>query len=194
MKLPNQLTLFRIVLSPVFIVFFSLGSAWSLMVCILIAALFEISDFLDGMLARKYEQVTDFGKLMDPFADSISRFTIYLCFLGAGLAPIWMIAVFFYRDVLVSVIRVFSIKSGVVVSARRSGKIKAWIQAISIFTVLFVLVFNHLNYFQTLLTPKSSSFIIQGAITLAMLVTLWSALDYWNGNKTMVIKALHTKS
>ena len=126
MKAPNILTLIRIGLSPVFIVFFMIDNFWSLLVCIGLFAILEITDLLDGRIARKYGQITDFGKLMDPYADSIARFTIFLSFLSADLAPLWVIAIFFYRDVLVSVIRVFSIKEGVVIAARKSGKTKAW--------------------------------------------------------------------
>ena len=191
---PNTLTLIRITATPLFILFFMINTVWSLWVCLFLFIIFEMTDLLDGRMARQMDMVTDFGKLMDPFADSISRFTIFLCFLGAGLAPIWTIAIFFYRDVLVSVIRVFSIKSGVVVAARQSGKIKALIQAGAIGGVLIIMIAQRMQF---LPTPFNGVFNISLAtelIFLAAMGTLWSGIDYWVGNKTTVLGAMNTNS
>ena len=190
MKTPNLITIARIILSPIFLIIFSIDSLWSIIVCILIAGLMELSDYLDGMIARKNKQISDFGKLMDPFADSISRFTIFLSFLSAGLAPVWLIAIFFYRDTLVSIVRVFAMKEGVVVSARSSGKLKAVVQAICIFIVLFMLLFQKLSLFTILTCGSNFTIILTGAISLAAIVTLWSAIDYWKANNTLIVKAM----
>ncbi len=190
MKPPNILTLSRIALSPIFILFFLINTSWSILVCIVIAALIELTDFLDGKLARRNRQISDFGKLMDPFADSISRFTIFLSFLSADLAPVWLIVIFFYRDSLVSVVRVFSMKEGVVVAARQSGKTKAWVQAVTIFLVLFILYFQKLSLFGSLLTPPNHIYLTTVIIAVAAVVTLWSAFDYWKANKDIVISAM----
>ncbi|OGC10420.1 CDP-diacylglycerol--glycerol-3-phosphate 3-phosphatidyltransferase [candidate division KSB1 bacterium RBG_16_48_16] len=190
MKTPNIMTLTRILISPFFIFFFVMDRPWSVLVCIVLAAVIETSDFLDGKIARKYAQISDFGKLMDPFADSISRFTIFLCFLSAGLAPVWLIAIFFYRDTLVTVVRLFSIKRGVVVAARQSGKTKAWVQAVSIFLVLFILLFQKFSLLPSFLTPPNHVLYTTIIIAVAASVTLWSAFDYWMANKSIVIKAM----
>jgi CDP-diacylglycerol--glycerol-3-phosphate 3-phosphatidyltransferase len=190
MKLPNFLTLSRIAISPLFILFFMIDSLWSLIVCMILFILIEITDFLDGQIARGTQQITVFGKLMDPFADSIARFTIFLSFLSAGLAPVWMIAIFFYRDVLVAIIRVFSIKEGVVVAARKSGKQKAMAQGIGIFFILIYLLLEKSGHLppglETLWNIKLPTIIL----AVAALVTLYSGIDYWNGNKSIVINSL----
>lgn len=193
MQLPNTLTIIRITLSPLFILFFMINTAWSLFVCLLLFGVLEITDLLDGHIARRDDKVTVFGKLMDPFADSIARFTIFLSFLSADLAPLWMIAIFFYRDVLVAIIRVFAIKEGVVVSARQSGKIKAWFQALGILFVLAVLFMQKLGWLPQQINLFGIS-VITIAIFLSALYTLYSALDYWNGNKKIVLAAMHMKS
>ncbi len=194
MKTPNILTLIRIVISPLFIFFFSLDTFWSLSICFLLLIVIEATDFLDGRIARKYGQISDFGKLMDPFADSISRFSVYLCFLSANLAPVWMIAIFFYRDVLVSVVRVFSMKAGVVVAARKSGKTKAWVQATSIFLVLLVLLLQKQSLLPEALVNLRPISLTAGVIFIASMITLWSAIDYWSANKSTVLSAMrHTE-
>jgi CDP-diacylglycerol---glycerol-3-phosphate 3-phosphatidyltransferase len=193
MKMANILTIARILLSPVFILFFIQKSLLGYSVCLLVAIAIEITDFLDGKIARKYQQISDFGKLMDPFADSIARFSIFLSFMSIKLAPVWMVAIFFYRDVLVSVIRVFSMKEGVVISARRSGKTKAWVQAVCIFTVLFWLLGDKLQILPIPLIYFSGILLPTWVIGIAALVTLWSGLDYWIANKGMVYIAMHYK-
>lgn len=193
MQLPNSLTIIRIGLSPLFILFFMLDSAWSLFVCLLLFGVLEITDLLDGYIARRENLVTVFGKLMDPFADSIARFTIFLSFLHADLAPLWVIAIFFYRDVLVSIIRVFAIREGVVVSARQSGKTKAIIQAICILFVLAVLYFQKLGWVQGNISIAGIS-IFSIVIFFTAIYTLYSAVDYWNGNKSIVLASMHNKS
>jgi CDP-diacylglycerol---glycerol-3-phosphate 3-phosphatidyltransferase len=197
MKLPNILTVSRIFLSPLFIIAFLFHTLESYIVCFFLALFIELSDIFDGILARRYKQTSDFGKLMDPFADSISRFSIFLCFLSAGLAPLWVIAVFFYRDTLVSIIRVFSIREGIVVSARQSGKIKAWGQAISIWVVLILMIIYKANYWPEVLgTPDMPGHFHQITsiiIAIAAVITLWSGVDYWNSHKKAVYNAMKAK-
>ena len=193
MQIPNSLTIIRIALAPLFILFFMINTSWSLFFCLILFGILEITDLLDGYLARRGEKVTVFGKLMDPFADSIARFTIFLSFLSADLAPLWVIAIFFYRDVLVAIIRVFSIKEGMVISARQSGKIKAWFQAMAILFVLGSLYLEKKEW----IPPKVSLFgipLVTIAIFIAAVYTLYSAIDYWNGNKTIMLSSMHKKS
>ncbi len=190
MKTPNILTLLRIAVSPLFIIFFSIDTLWSFLVCIPIYIFMELSDYLDGQIARKNQQITDFGKLMDPFADSISRFSVFMSFLAAGLAPVWLIAVFFYRDVVVTVVRVFSIKEGIVVAARKSGKTKAWVQATCISIVMAILLLQKTSVLPSNLDIAPNVSIITVVIAVAAVITLWSAFDYWSGNKSVVLSSM----
>jgi CDP-diacylglycerol--glycerol-3-phosphate 3-phosphatidyltransferase len=194
MELPNILTIVRIAIAPLFLMFFMIDTFWSLMISLGLFIVAELTDYFDGIVARKNKQETFFGKLMDPFADSISRFTVFLCFLGKGLAPVWLIVIFFYRDVLVSVIRVFAMKEGLVVSARKSGKTKAWVQALCIFMVFVILILQKLGiitnpYFRSSHTHYAIFF-----IGIAALITIWSAFDYWHNNKKIIFNALKVKA
>ena len=94
MNIPNKLTVLRLIMVPVFFVSFSLPiwfgegartiSIILMLICYLTA---ELSDFLDGRIARKYNLVTDLGKVMDPFADTLSHLTFFVCFYGSGIMP-----------------------------------------------------------------------------------------------------------
>lgn len=184
----------RIAISPVFLICFEIHTLAAYLICLFIAIIIELTDLFDGIIARKNNLITDFGKLMDPFADSVSRFSIFMSFLSAGLAPLWMIAIFFYRDVLVSVIRVFAMKEGVVVAARKSGKTKAWAQATCTFVVLILLILQKAGVLPPSIGEQAAfRRITTSIIALTSLVTLWSAYDYFSANKQLIYIAMKKK-
>jgi CDP-diacylglycerol---glycerol-3-phosphate 3-phosphatidyltransferase len=139
------LTFSRIVIAPFFAVVFirsfnaSSPGLW-LWLAVALAGLIELSDAFDGHVARARNQVTDFGKLFDPAADSIARQTIFLSFMVCKphIIPLWMFLLFLYRDAFLSVLRMWCAYHGIVLAARRAGKLKAVVQAIGAFLVLFV--------------------------------------------------------
>lgn len=172
----NRLTLLRILLSPLFLIFFGIGGGWGYLAALIVMIASETTDFMDGRLARSMGEATDFGKLMDPFADSIARLTGFACFLGASIIPTWLFMVFVYRDIMVSIIRVFAAKQGVVVHARRSGKMKAVAQATAIVSVLCFLVLESLFGMDS---HRQLSFYI---VMAASVVTVLSGIDYLLSN------------
>lgn len=138
LKLPNILTLSRLVLAPLFLVAFRVGGDAGLRWALVLALFFELTDLLDGYLARTFEQTTQLGKILDPLADSISRFTVFLGFLDRDWASVWAIAPIFWRDSIVSTLRVLAASQGVIVSARFWGKVKAIVQGVAIIGLLAV--------------------------------------------------------
>ena len=142
-KLPNVLTLSRLLLAPLFLFAFLHGERGGVgdepygpWLALGVAVFFEVTDLVDGFLARRLEQTSQLGKILDPLADSVSRFTIFLAFVAEGYASIWAIALIFYRDSIVSTIRILAAGQGVIVGARMSGKIKAWVQGFAISLIL----------------------------------------------------------
>ena len=134
MTLPMVLTVGRIFLAPIlFIAFrFASGSTPGLIITVWVLFLvIEISDLLDGHFARKRNQESELGKVLDPLADTLCRLTYFVLLAAAGILPLWMLLVFMYRDFAVAYIRVVISKEGVMLAARLSGKLKAWIYAIA---------------------------------------------------------------
>ena len=113
-----------------------------LLLAIACAFLIEMSDAIDGVIARSRNEVTSFGKIFDPVCDSISRQTIFCTFMYTGIIPLWMFFIFLYRDALMSFIRIMCAVNGAVIAARLSGKLKAIFQAMGTGLVL-VVVFLH---------------------------------------------------
>ena len=183
MNIANSTTLLRIFLAPVFLILFMNDMYVWVLVVVIIA---EFSDLVDGYIARKYKIVTNFGKLMDPYADSIYRFTVFLCFLTKGIAQLWMVAIIFYRDVVVTIVRNFGVLSNVVIAARKSGKIKAIAQSTAINVIIMIIVYK------SFVDPKSNTVGIESVnyylMLVATLVTLFSAFDYVLGNWHIISK------
>jgi CDP-diacylglycerol--glycerol-3-phosphate 3-phosphatidyltransferase len=179
--LPNLITLARIVLSPFFILFFSLRGEW-FFAAFAVGLLFEITDFLDGAIARHRNLVTGFGKLFDPLADSISRFTVFLCLLWAGYANLFAVAIIFYRDALVASVRTIAAYENVIVSARLSGKLKAVVQSVGITAVLILILVNRNDIHANPQHREVAHYIIW---TVAV-ITAASGVDYIKANWPLI--------
>ena len=134
MNLPNKLTLTRILLVPVFMIFASLtglngiadGSfqpTYYLIAGIVFAAA-SFTDFLDGHLARKWNMVTDFGKFADPLADKLLVTACMMIFVGWGRMPSWVVFIVIAREFAISGLRMVAASNGTVIAAGWSGKIK----------------------------------------------------------------------
>lgn len=140
MNLPNRLTLLRIVLIIPFIAFLLLSGNGSMFFKILAFGVFmaaSITDFLDGYIARKYNLISDFGKLMDPLADKILVLGALILFVELQYIPSWMVIVIISREFLVTGIRTLAASKGEVIAAGMSGKLKTTTQMIAILIIIF---------------------------------------------------------
>ncbi len=135
MTAADRLTAARIVLSPVFFAIFAasqVAGPTQPALLVALAAVFavsELSDALDGFFARATGSVSDLGKVLDPFADSVSRLTYFICFASAGIMPLWALLLVVYRDTGVAFARLLAAGQGRVMGARFTGKLKAWVYA-----------------------------------------------------------------
>ena len=117
----NKITIFRVLMIPVFLVLAYTGHRyWALAVFVLAS----LSDMLDGYIARHYNQVTNFGKFMDPLADKVLVMVAMCYFVEAGRMPGWALAMVLLREFGVSGLRLIAVEQGRVIAAAKSGKIK----------------------------------------------------------------------
>ncbi len=137
------------------------------LVCLALLVLQEASDVLDGALARRLGVVSRWGQMFDPFADSVSRLIVYWALAQAGLTLAVLPLLMALRDVTVAYSRLMVAGRGGSVSARLSGKIKAWVQGLG----AMILVSAPLYPWATLPTPATVSWIV-------LLVTTASAVEY----------------
>ncbi len=179
MTLPMVLTWGRIALAPLFFAFYQLSGTRSpaLLVCVwAVFILIEVSDLLDGHFARLLKQESELGKVLDPFADAVSRLTYFIAFAGSGILPLWILLVLVYRDLSVAYIRVIVSREKVLMSARMSGKLKAWVYAVAGIAGIAVYSLRSTGWL------SSSLFVVEtvayGVFIGAALVALWSLADY----------------
>ncbi len=129
MNIPNQLTMARIVLIPIFIIVYLLGyNVWATVIFIVAAA----TDALDGYLARKWKLVSNFGKIMDPLADKLLVMAALVCMVELGVVAGWMVIVILGREFLISGFRAVAAAQGIVIAAGMTGKIKTVLQMVAI--------------------------------------------------------------
>lgn len=142
MNLPNYLTLARIFLVPLLVVilltpfadeWFGISS-YALAIGIFLAA--SLTDILDGHLARKRNQVSNFGKLLDPIADKLLVSAALIVLVEKHLAPAWAVVIILGREFIITGLRSVAASEGIVIAAQKIGKIKMWAQCVAIIALL----------------------------------------------------------
>ncbi len=193
MSLAHYFTLLRILISPAFPILY-LGYEWfgiSLQalpyVLLVLLCICESSDLIDGIVARRRNQVTDLGKVLDPMADSITRISLFLTFTQGFLElPLILVLVFLYRDFFISTLRTLCALRGIALAARFSGKMKAVIQAIALFLILGLMI----PYTRGILSLETFRQISIFAVSVAAFYAVVSAGDYFYANRLFIKKAL----
>ena len=141
-NLPNKLTMFRVVLIPVFIVVLMSGliaEPASRYIAVVIFCVASFTDYLDGHIARKYNLVTNFGKFMDPLADKLLVSAAMICMIELGMLPAWVVIIIISREFIITGFRLIAAEGGLVIAASWWGKIKTVTQmAMIIFMLLGV--------------------------------------------------------
>ncbi len=138
-RLPIILTFFRLLMGPAFLLIGHKETTGNLIALIVLVILAILTDWLDGLLARRWQAVTVLGKLMDPFADALFCMMVFVDFAltTPPALPFWLVAVLIGREAVVTFfLRPLALLRGIVVSAGMPGKIKTVIQFGVIFTVL----------------------------------------------------------
>lgn len=196
MSFANYLTFIRIFISPVFLFVyleyeylnFSLVTLPYLL--LFLFGISELSDAFDGYIARKYNEVTDLGKILDPMADSIYRISVFLTFtLPPIRLPMILIFIILYRDSVVSTLRTICALKGFALAARASGKIKAVVQAIAAFIIILLLIPYSLGSMEEETLHKISTIVV----SIASVYTLFSGVDYIYANREYIARLLTTK-
>ena len=190
-NLPNLITLSRLLISPIFFVIYTyydrMGISFQHLpyYLLFLLILLESSDWLDGFIARKYNQITDLGKLLDPMSDNISRTCIFLTFTtGFIQIPMLWIFIILYRESFVHTLRSLCALKGMALAARTSGKIKAVIFGTSFIAITLLMIpYSHgIISYQTL--RNFSTYLV----VFASLYSIYSAIDYFYANRSYLNK------
>lgn len=189
----NCLTFIRIFISPIFLFVYLQHDAFGISkttlpyVLLFLLGVSELSDALDGFLARKYNQVTDLGKILDPMADSISRISVFLTFTQPPVnVPLVSVFVFLYRDSVISTLRTICALRGFALAARSSGKIKAVLQGVTAFAITLLLIPHSSGY----LSSEALSWISTVLVLFCGFYAVYSGVEYVYANRVHIQRIL----
>ncbi len=180
-SLPNLLTILRIILTPPIIVFLFLGEGYRgkiyLFASIVLFTVAALTDFFDGYFARKYSAKTEHGSFLDPLADKVLVISTFLAFYFLDIISFWLIAVIVLRDLGITFLRTFMLKSGSSLNTSYFAKVKTTFQFVAIYLCFLYLIINsYLNIDYLKIYLDSFMFLVA-------IVTLWSGIDYLIKNK-----------
>jgi CDP-diacylglycerol---glycerol-3-phosphate 3-phosphatidyltransferase len=192
MNLPNKITVSRVLLIPVFMVFmlvdFGFGSVTVAgtemktghLIGGLIFIIASITDWLDGYIARKNGLVTNMGKFLDPLADKLLVSAAFIILVELGTAPSWIVIIIISREFAVTGLRLILAGGGEVVAANQLGKIKTTAQILAIISLLLNNIF-----FESIGVPFGMIMLY-----IALIFTIWSGFDYFYKNRRVLLESM----
>jgi len=170
MNWPNRITIARVALIPVIVILLQFDSPVCRALALVAFMLASFTDWLDGYIARRFKIVTNFGKFLDPVADKLLVLSTMIALSGLGRFPAWVCIVVLFRELAVDGLRMVAVEQGRVIAAGKLGKIKTSLQMLTLIMVL-------------LDTAMFGDFpITEVLMYAAVLMTIWSGLDYFIRN------------
>jgi len=189
MNLANRLTMLRILLTFIFMFFLFCHGLWAKAASLVVFMLAALSDLFDGLIAQRWNMVTDFGRLMDPIADKILVLAAFAAFVQMQLIDAWMFVIIVSREILITSLRLFALNKGKVLSAARAGKHKTVSQMAVIFAILGFILLKEIVLKYSTWNPAWEKIFRQGIFFLMLLtlgLTLYSGLSYlWENRKVI---------
>jgi CDP-diacylglycerol--glycerol-3-phosphate 3-phosphatidyltransferase len=192
MTLPNQLTILRIVLTPIFLYLFLSKDPLLIQISLGVFIIAALTDWYDGWLARKFNYITDWGKFWDPLADKILTSTAFLGFVFVGLLELWMVVLIIFRDLIVTLLRIYAESSGYNFVTSYYAKWKTVFQMVFLYYLL--LLYGGLNTIEVYsgneklfnqLSNENLIYVIMLSITV---ITVHSGVTYILKNKHLIKK------
>ncbi len=146
------------------------------------------TDWFDGLIARRDNLITDFGKFMDPLADKILVFSAFFSFLWMQLISVWMVAVILFRELIITGLRIYAASKGEIIMASKGGKHKTVSQMAVIFIILISLTVKDIMrkyFFWQAQYDVFISNLTYGAMLITVILTLISGISYFWSNRRL---------
>ncbi|MCI0706014.1 MAG: CDP-diacylglycerol--glycerol-3-phosphate 3-phosphatidyltransferase [Ignavibacteriae bacterium] len=179
---PNQLTLLRIVLTPVFLAFLFSSDAVLRQLSLLVFFIALLTDWYDGWVARRWGYVSRWGKFFDPLADKVVTSATLVAFIYLDLVPGWTVWVIIGRDILVTFFRTYSELKGKAFDTSKLAKTKTFMQFIAIFYILFLYVARDIGFFKANYASAIEMLLdyslLYSLMVVIALFTLWTGIMY----------------
>ncbi len=191
MNLSNKLTLSRIVLTFLFMLLLFSKGFFAKLGAFFVFFVATWTDFLDGYLAKTRNEITEFGKFMDPIADKVLVISALLAFVEMKLVPAWIVVIIILREFIITGLRIVALSKGKVIQAERAGKHKTVSQIVSIYLILIFIVLRsygtNIKSFWNMELEKNFLNIIFGVMLITALFTVISGVSYLVRNRYFFI-------
>lgn len=192
MVLPNQLTVLRIILTPVFLFLFLSENPLLKQISLAVFIIAALTDWYDGWLARKFNYITSWGKFWDPLADKILTSAAFLGFAFLNILPLWMVIIILVRDFIVTSLRAYADYKRMPFPTSYYAKWKTFIQMVFLYYLLIVYVFKNTpqiyngneNIFSILMNEKFIYFFM----LFITAITFHSGITYLYQNRRLIVK------
>lgn len=190
LNIPNILTIARIIITPFFLwTILSESLPHRFLIACIVFSIGAITDAVDGHLARKNNQITNFGKFLDPIADKVLTTSALLAFMSMGLCNIWIVMLVLTREFAIASVRMIAASGGVVIPANVWGKIKTVTQMV--FTIAIMILgevyFAIENYSQELFTKLPDlSLVSNGLLWITAIFTVISGVIYLYDSRKII--------
>ena len=192
MVLPNQLTVLRIILSPIFLVLFLAPDPLLKQISIIIYIIAALTDWYDGWLARKFNYITNWGKFLDPLADKVLTSTAFLAFAFLGILEMWMVIIIVIRDLAITGLRAYADYKGSGMSTSLMAKWKTFIQMVFIYYLLLIYTLITLKpvyeEYEKLFAILTNSNLIYFSMLFVTIITFYTGVTYIYSNKHLIRK------
>lgn len=190
MTLPNQLTVLRIILTPVFLYFFLSDDPMFIRISLAVYIIAALTDWYDGWLARKFNYITEWGKFWDPLADKILTSAVFIGFVIVKLLPLWMVLIIIVRDLSVTLLRVYADSRGYSFRTTYYAKWKTMLQMIFLYYVLILYVAKNTSEiydnFQSAINFLLHSDFNYFVMLVITIITVHSGITYLLLNKSLI--------
>lgn len=171
MNTANKLTMLRVALIPVFLILLYLRFPFHMYFALTVFILASVTDFVDGYIARHYNQVTDFGKFMDPLADKLLVMSAMVWFVEVGWMPAWAFFIVIARELAVTGLRLVAVEQGLVIAAGKSGKVKTASTMVCICLLLAI--------------PNETLRLV--CVAVILVTTVYSGVEYFVKNRQVIL-------
>jgi CDP-diacylglycerol---glycerol-3-phosphate 3-phosphatidyltransferase len=192
MTLPNQLTILRIILSPIFLILFLSPEPLLKQISLGVFIIAALSDWYDGWLARKFNYITEWGKFMDPLADKILTSVAFLGFAMVGLLEWWMVVIVLVRDFTITILRIYADRKGYMFITSNYAKWKTLIQMVFLYYLLILYVASItpelVSSFADVILTLLDAGMIYYIMLLITIITVHTGYIYINNNMNLIKK------
>ena len=190
MNLPNALTIFRVILTPIFIYLLFSSSMYSNLYALTIFILASVTDAFDGYYARKFNIETEFGNFLDPLADKILVSSAFISFYLLDLIKLWMVVVILSRDFFITCLRIVMKKNGQSLKTSRIAKSKTAVQLI---LIIFILIFLAVEKMEASMFSLFGNIILEynivyNATFIVSIFTFYTGFRYFQNNYDIIKK------